>query len=114
MSWFVKISRSEKDRIESNILRLEKLRSVVHDLGYFAIASNSGGYQALKELIDDPLVRGRPRVSAKLLSALLGENNQKIVLDGPIRFRGLMEEAESLVQMEINQEKKTLRALSVD
>lgn len=111
MSWFNKVARSEKERTQTNILRLEELRSVVHDLGYFAVASQGGGYQMLKELIDDNLVRGRPQVYEKLQSALIGENNQKIVLDAPTRFQGLMVEAEDLIKREIGKERRYLRKL---
>lgn len=111
MSWFTRIARSEVDRVKSNIMRLENLKSTVHDLGYYAIASNSGGYQALKDLLEDNLVQGRPPVYEKLKSALIGENNQKVALDAPMRFQRLINEAEELIQREIGKEQRILREL---
>jgi len=111
MSWLSKIARSDKVRIESNIARLEELKLRVHELGYFAMASQSGGYQALLELLDNRLVQGRDRVHDKLKSALEGENNSKLVLDAPARFQGIMVEAEDLIEREIFQEKRKLREL---
>ena len=114
MHWFLRIARSEKERIEENIRRLEHLRSVVHDLGYFTVASNSGGFQVLNELIEDNLVRGRDKVYAKLKSAIIGENNQKIALDAPTRFQGIMRESEQLIEREIGKEKRILRKLETN
>lgn len=111
MSWLSKISSSDKVRIEKNLKRLEDLRSKVHDLGYFVLASNSGGYQYLKELVEQSVVRGRPKVLAKLEEALIGENNQKVALDAPGRFQQIMIEAESLVIQEIMKEKRELAQL---
>lgn len=109
MSWFQKVSKSDIERIRTNIERLESLRSRVHQLGYFAVASHSGGYNALKDLLEESVVHGRPKVRAKLESALTGENNQKIALDSPSRFQALMFEAEQLIKQEINTENKALR-----
>lgn len=111
MNWFQKIAVSDRLRLERNIERLHSLHLAVHDLGYFAIASQSGGYTALQEILDDRLVKGRPFVYEKLKSALVGENNQKLVLDAPTRFQGIMVEAEDLIQREIIQEERELIAL---
>lgn len=114
MMWFFKIAKNERERLKRNISRLEELRSIVHDLGYFAIASNSGGYQVLEEIINDNVVRGRPKVYEKLQSALIGENNQKIALDAPTRFHAIMIEAEELIHREIGKEQRSLRELESD
>lgn len=111
MDWLTKIALSDSIRIERNIRRLELLSSKVHDLGYFVIASNSGGYQYLKELLDDPIVSGRPKVKEKLEEALIGENNQKIALDAPSKFQNLMHEAEALIASEIVKEKRHLKEI---
>lgn len=111
MNWLEKYARSDMERIKANLERLESLRSRVHDLGYLAIASNSGGFQALGSLLEEQIVKGRPRVSDKLQEALLGENNQKVALDSPIRFQRIMTEAEDLIQKEIGKERRELREL---
>ncbi len=112
MSWFQRLALSEKSRMERNVLRLEELRSRVHDLGYFAVASNSGGFEVLQQLLDDNVVRGRPYVERKLRSALIGENNQKVVMDAPTRFQAIMVEAEDLIKREIGKEQRALRKLT--
>ncbi len=111
MNWLQKYSRSNVERIKANIERLESLKSRVHDLGYFAIASNSGGFQVLTNLLEQQIVKGRVKVLEKLQEALLGENNQKIALDAPNTFHRIMIEAESLIQSEIGKEKRELREL---
>ncbi len=110
-NWLHKIADSDIERIKKNMERLERLGKKLHDLGYFAIASNSGGFQVLSELIDDQLVRGRPLLHDKLKSALIGENNQKIALDAPVRFQQILTEAEQIVEREIGKEKIKLREL---
>ncbi len=111
MNWLLKIADSDKLRIENNISRLEELKIKVHELGYFAIASQSGGYQTLLELLDNRLVKGRDHVYDKLKSALVGENNSKLVLDAPTKFQSIMIEAEGLIEREIAKEKRRLREL---
>jgi len=111
MNWFEKYARSDIERIKTNIIRLKSLKSKVHDLGYFAIASNSGGFQALGLLLEEQVVQGRPKVLSKLKEALIGENNQKIALDAPTRFQRTMNEAEVLVLGEIGKEQRKLREL---
>lgn len=111
MSWLQKKAESDKVRIENNIQRLDDLKRRVHDLGYFAIASQSGGYQALLDLLDNKLVKGREYVYNKLKSALVGENNSKLVLDAPSRFQAILIEAETLIDREISKEKRRLREL---
>jgi hypothetical protein len=78
--WLTKISSSEKVLIERNIERLKQAKERVHELGYFVMSSNSGGHQYLTGLLDDKLIRGRPRIHEKLKEALIGENNQKVTL----------------------------------
>ena len=111
MTWVQKFARSDKDRIEDNMKRLESLRSTVHDLGYFAAASNSGGFMVLQDLLDNGIVKGRPKVLSKLDEALIGENNQKIALDNPLGFQEIMKEAEELIIREISKEARALKAL---
>lgn len=111
MSWMEKVALSDRIRIEHNIVRLEGLKTRVHELGSFAIASQSGGYQILVELLDDVLVKGREKVYNKLKEALIGENNSKIVLDAPTRFGAMMVEAEQLIDREIIKEKKKLNEI---
>jgi len=112
MNWLQKVADSDQLRIERNITRLEDLKIKVHELGYFAVASQSGGFQALVELLDDRLVKGRELVHEKLKSALIGENNSKIALDAPTRFQGILVEAESLISSEIVKEKRKLSEFS--
>lgn len=109
-----KTAYSDINRTESNISRLERLRSQVHDLGHFAMASNGGGFMVLQQLLEDRLVLGRPKVHEKLKTALIGENNQKIVLDSPMRFQSIMVEAEELIKREIGKEQKALKKLETD
>ncbi|KKM14853.1 hypothetical protein LCGC14_1701920 [marine sediment metagenome] len=109
-----RVAMSDRLRIERNIERLNSLRTAVHNLGFFAIASQSGGYQALQDLLDDRLVKGRPVVFEKLKSALTGENNQKLVLDAPTRVQSILNEVEELVQREIIKEERELRSLLGD
>lgn len=114
MHWLKKIALSDRLRMENNVKRLQALKAKVHDLGYFAVASQSGGYTVLQSLLDDRLVKGREKVHDKLKSALVSENNQKLVLDAPTRFQGLMVEAEQLIQNEIVKEQRELRELLGD
>lgn len=109
--WLDKIAESEADRINNNILRLLELQKQVHHLGYFVVASQSGGYEQLKDILKESVVRGRKLLWAKLNEADIGENNQKLALDSPLRFQHIMREAESMIQLEINKEKKRLRDL---
>ena len=111
MNWFSKIA-SDEERISNNIERLEELRKTVHDLAYFGIASQSGGFKALQGLVENQLIRGRPKVHEKLTSALIGENNQKLVLDAPMTFQRVLFEAEDLINREIKKEKVVLRELA--
>ena len=111
MNWMEKVALSDKIRIERNIARLEELKQKVHELGFFAIASQSGGYQVLLEILDDNLVKGREKVYDKLKSALVGENNSKVVLDAPTRFQGILSEAEDLINQEVTKEKRELRKI---
>ncbi len=78
------------------------------------MASQSGGYQLLLDLLNDKLVKGRERVYDKLKSALHGENGSNLVLDAPSRFQSIMVEAEDLVDKEIIKDKKELRKLQTD
>lgn len=110
-NWFHKLSFTEVERINNNILRLENLLAKVHNLGYFAVASNSGGFKALEALIQDKLVLGRPKVKESLMAALIGENNQKIALDSPHKFQQIMFDTENVIKLEINKEKRELAKL---
>jgi len=111
MNWLLKIALTDRQRVQNNIERLESLLTKVHELGYFAFASQSGSYRVLQNLTNDKLVLGRPKVHDILKSALTGENNQKLVLDSPSRFQGYMIEAENAVKREIADEIRELKAL---
>lgn len=110
MNW-IKKAKSDNERISDNIERLEGLKKKVHELGYFVVSFQSGGHQALESMLEDQLVKGRDRVYNKLSSALIGENNSKVALDAPTRFQRIMVEAEGLIQIEINKEKRSLAKL---
>ena len=111
MGWLTKVALSDKIRTQRNIQRLQSLRDKVHDLSFFVVASQSGGFEVLKKLLEDRLVSGRPIVYDKLSEALTGENNQKMALDAPTRFQGIMRQAEELILREIGKEKRELRKL---
>lgn len=111
MNWLQKTSSSDMVRLERNVRRLEKLKAKVHELGNFVMSSQSGGHAYLSQLINDQLVRGTPLIHAKLSEALIGENNQKIALDAPMRFNQVMAEAETLIDREILKRKKELKKL---
>lgn len=113
MNWLIRIA-SDETRLARNIDRLEELRKSVHELAYFVVASQSGGYQVLQGLLDHRLVLGRPKVLDKLKEALIGENNQKVALDAPTRFQRIMLEAEDLIGIEIAKEQRNLRSLLDD
>lgn len=109
MGWLTKRAYADKVRMKDNIQRLQSLRTKVHDLSFFVVSSQSGGFQVLKDLLEDRLVLGRPKVHNKLLEALISENNQKMALDAPIRFQGIMQEAVNLIDREIGIEAKALK-----
>ena len=111
VNWLQKTSRSDRLRLEENIERLHSLHSAVHDLGFFTVASQSGGYQALQEMLENNLVKGRPAVYEKLKSALIGENNQKLILDAPTKAQRILIEAEDLISREIIKEERELKQL---
>lgn len=110
MNWFVRANKVETDddRIMNNILRLENLKNVVHDLGYYVSASQSGGYLSLQKLLEDTLLIDKEKIWNKLNEANIGENNQKIALDSPFRFQNIMRQAEEMLAKEIFQENKKL------
>ena len=108
MNWLLKLS-SDKSRIARNIERLKELRKSVHDLAFFAVASQSGGFRILQNLLNNQLVLGRPLVHDKLKEALIGENNQKLILDAPTRAQSILFEAINLIDREIGKEKSTMR-----
>jgi len=110
MNWLTKIA-SDKARIINNIERLTELRQQIHDLAWFGTASGSGGHTALQSLLEHKVVLGRPLVEDKLKEALEGENNQKIALDAPLRFKEILLSAKKLVDTEINKERRELRSL---
>lgn len=111
MTWLVRIA-SDEARVARNIERLEDLRKTVHELAYYGVASQSGGFTILQNLLDNRLVLGRPKVLKKLKEALIGENNQKVVLDAPTRFQRILLEAEGMIELEIGKENKVLRKLT--
>lgn len=111
MNWLQKKARSDIVRVERNLRRWDAMRKKVHDLGYFVISSNSGGYHYLQEILKDKLIRGCSKLHTKLTEALIGENNQKIALDSPARFQKVMREAEEIIAIEINKAKRELKEL---
>ena len=111
MSWFKKRAMSDVLRIQRNITRLEDLKKKIHDLGGFVLATQSGGFQVLSDLLNENIVLGRPNIRERLESALIGENNQKVALDSPQRFQQIMIDVESLVEREIGKEKRGLREI---
>lgn len=110
MRWLRKIAISEYRRISKNIARLENLKQVVHDLSYFTVASHSGGFKFLSDILEDSLVKGRPHIEAKLKEALIGENNQKLALDAPMKCQSILRDAEVLIGQEIVKEKRKLQS----
>jgi len=111
MAWLRKLALTDRQRINSNLDRLRGLLDQIHELGYFAFASQSGSHQVLEKLVNDRLVLGRPKVRHILQSALEGENKQKLVLDSPSRFQSYMNDAEEAITLEINKEIRNLREL---
>lgn len=111
MTWLIRLA-SDEERIKRNIDRLEQLRKSVHDLAYYGVASQSGGFQVLNEILENRVVRGHPRIEQKLRQALMGENNQKVVLDAPTRFQRLVLEAEEIIAREIGKQTTELRKIS--
>ena len=110
MNWLIRTA-SDEARLARNIGRLEELRKSVHELAYFGVASQSGGFHVLQNLLEHRVVLGRPNVHEKLQEALIGENNQKVALDAPMRFQKTLMEAEDLIVGEIGKERRTLRKL---
>lgn len=111
MNWFIRIA-SDEQRIANNIQRLEDLHTKIHELAWFAQASGAGSHMALQRILGNNLVLGRPLIHDKLKQALTGENNQKIALDAPNKFQGIMFEAESIIKREISQERRDLQKLT--
>lgn len=111
MNWFTRIA-SDKSRLMNNIVRLEDLQNKVHDLAWFATASGSGAFTALKRILTNHITLGHPIILAKLKEALIGENNQKIALDAPLRFRNIMFETEVIISREIGKIQSELRKLN--
>ena len=115
MNWLhKKFADSDKVRIEHNLQRLKDLKDKVHHLAYFVFSSQSGGYNVLKDLLEDNLVQGRPKVHHKLQEAFIGKNRQKIALDSPGRFQKTVFEAERLIDLEILAETKKLKKLHAE
>lgn len=108
MNWFVRIA-SDAARLARNIKRLDELKKIVHELAYFGVASQSAGFRVLQGILENRAVLGRPMVHEKLKEALIGENNQKVVLDAPTRFQRILLEAEKLIDVEIIKEKRVLK-----
>ena len=111
MNWLARTA-SDESRMMHNIERLEKLKKTIHELAYFGPASQSGSFVVLQDILDNSrLVRGRPTVHMKLKDALLGENNQKVVMDAPTRFQHILLEAETLIDIEIGKDTRALKKL---
>lgn len=108
---WLKNAWSDKSRLENNIARLEELKRTIHELSFFVVSSQSGGYKMLRDILDNKLVQSRTFVQQKLIEALDGENNQKVALDNPMKFQKIMLEAEALVDREIGKERQELRTL---
>lgn len=101
--WFRR-ALTDRARHHKNIERLDQLYSVLRDLKFMAPACQSCTFTALGNIVDIALVKGRPKIHAKLQDAYIGPMNQKIVLDAPLRFADLMSEAMDLVHAEIVEE----------
>ena len=110
--WLNKIAESERDRITHNIERLQSVMDRIHKLGFFVIASQSGGYKELQDILEESIVRGRPVLWTKLNEANIGENHQKVALDNPLRFQSIMEQAEGIIIREIAKEQRAFKDLS--
>lgn len=108
MHWLLKIARTERERIQNNIIRLENLLSDVHRLGDYIIATQSGGFAVLQELLELPLVKGRPHIEKKMQEAL-GNEHQKLPLDNPQKSKQKLREAEELIKIELNRERKKFK-----
>ena len=112
MGWLNKISfKTDTERISFNIDRLLSIKSLIHELAYVVIASNSSGYRTLESILEIPIVKDREKLYSKLKSALIGQNNQKIALDSPMKFQRIMFEAEVLVGNEIMKEQIKLKKI---
>lgn len=110
-NWLLKVAHSDKERIHTNISRLRTLKADIHDLALMCVSSQSICHLKLEKLIQHPLVKDRSKVHEKLSTALFGENNQKIALDAPMKFREILLDAEVLVNHEIQQESRKLHAI---
>jgi hypothetical protein len=111
MGWLYKKAETDRERIKDNIKRLEDLSKRVHDLSFFVVASQSGGYEVLKAILDENIVKGHPLIKNKLSEALIGENNQKIALDAPLRFQQIIHDAEKIIKIETSKERTKLSEL---
>ncbi len=114
MNWLKKRAMSDMLRVKTNIARLENVKDRIRELGNFVIATQSGGFQVLTEILQESIVLGRPKLLEKLTSALIGENNQKVALDAPHTFKRLMIDAEAIIDVEIGKEKRKLREILSD
>lgn len=111
-NWLSKLAKTDEERIEFNIDRLEAIRELVHELAYAAPCNPSGSFRTLDKLLKETIVVDREKIYKKLKSALIGPHNQKIVLDAPMKFQKLMLEAEELLKKEILKETKKLKELT--
>ncbi len=105
--WF-KRALSDRARNIRNIKRLEQLHKALSELKGIGVACQSCAFQGLSAIIDNPLIRGRKDIYAKLKDAFIGPMNQKVVLDSPVRFAELIQQAIDLVGFEMNSEKDSL------
>lgn len=106
--WLFKKANSDKVRIKNNIDRLSVLRRQIEEAGKISVLCQSAAYEMLRKIINEKIVQGRPDILNFLTSALQGENNQKIVLDSPNRFRSILYKALQATDRELILENKLL------
>lgn len=112
MNWLKKIGESDKVRVQNNIERLVALRKYVKELGDVGPLCQSAAHSSLEQLLGEKIVQGRPRVSQILSTAVNGENNQKVALDAPMRFRTILYQAADAIDREIEGEKRELTKIN--
>lgn len=112
-TWFSKFSEhlSDKKTIERNKKRLENLKQYLFDLSRVCYMSQGNSFYKIKDLLEEPIVKGRKKIYEKIKSALIGENNQKLVMDSPFEVEKLLREAIELVDKELGKETKDLNNL---
>lgn len=103
--WFVK-ALTERARKLRNIDRLQDLYQYLKELKDMSPSCQSCAFDVISQLKDLNLVKGRPKLKEKIQEAYMGENNQKVALDAPIRFSRLIQEAMDIVKYEIASENR--------